>query len=227
MDPRLLGIAAAGVGAGVAGGLLYQVFSMRATLGGRVITHGPRNRPAVALVFDRSPSRHTEALCTRLHELAAPAAFFLEGRRILAHPAAMKALRGFEIGVQGASQAPLIFRRRRTLRRLLGPVVHRVAETLRRPPRFLMPPRGWKDWRLCEEARGMGLVVLNPSLRVTTPADASARGLRRVRPGDILALAGDGADGTRMEHLLETLVTGLRHRGLEIWGLNALLARDY
>lgn len=229
---RLLWLAAAG-GAGLAALGTYQVFCPRASLFGQVVTHGPRHVSAVSLIFDRSPSGNTETVCSRLHELQAPATFFVEGERALSNPRGLRALRPFDLGIHGQEYAPLIFRKQITLRHLLQPTLSLTSDLKGHPPRFLLPPFGWKDVQLCRTGRALGLTLINPSMKLCSrkgepPSAAVARLLRRVQPGDIVLLPGGAPKKTASEcfptpDLLGRLVDGLRERGLSPWGLSALL----
>lgn len=228
----LKGLALLG-GAGALAVGTYEIFCPRATLWGRVLTHGPRSVPAIGLVFDRNPNPLTGAVCMRLHELEVPATFFIEGQRARSNPRALRSMQSFEIGIHGEAYRPLTFRTEIDLRRTLKPCLTLAGDLQDRAARFLMPPRAWKDIRLVKVARELGLTVVNPHIKlrwregvhISTRVE---RLLKRVSPGDIILITSDPLrppPEPGFLELLTLLVTGLRDRGLSVWGLSPLLRR--
>jgi len=218
----LLSLAA---GATIAAAASYEVFCPRATLFGRVVTHGPRNRHAVAILFDRSPNPSTEDVCRRLHELGASATFFLEGNRARRHQTASRAMKSFEIGIHGMHYRPLALRSEKTVRKEIQQACLAARELQDRRISFLLPPHGWKDLRLTSVARELGLTVVNPSCTIR-PGEAVTEGLLdRIRPGHLCLVPwrADLPSSVPVVNALTDLVTGLRARGLAPWGLSALL----
>ncbi len=219
-------------GAGVLATGAYEVFSPKATLWGRVLTHGPRSVSAVGLVFDRCPNSMTEAICRHLHELEAPVTFFIEAKRARRNPRSLRPLRAFEVGVHGEDYSALIFRNRGELRQKLRPCLTIAGDLQGRKARFLMPPHGWKDLRLVKVARELGLSVVNPSLELRWSRDVSYSDsvrhlLRRTGPGDIILVENDPIRSPPLSSfigLLTMLITGIRDKGLKIWGLSPLVS---
>ena len=220
-------------GAGVLAAGAYEIFCPRATLCGRVLTHGPRNVRAISLVFDRSPNPLTGAICKRLHELEVPAAFFIEGKRARSNPRAMRLLQSFEIGIHGETYRSHIFQNKIELRRMLKPCLTLAGDIQGRDACFLMPPYGWKDLRLVRTARNLGLFVVNPSLKLRWREGvlfniSVERILTHVGPGDIILVKNDPLKSPPEPlfiELLTLLVIGLKDKGLRIWGLSPLLRR--
>jgi len=224
-------ILAGGAGALAAGA--YEIFCPKATLWGRVLTHGSINVPAISLVFDRSPNPLTEPICKRLHELEIPATFFIEGKRARSNPSAMRSLQSFEIGIHGEIYRSLIFQNKIELRHMLKPCLTLAGDIQGRDACFLMPPHGWKDLRLVRMARELGLFVVNPSIKLRwrdgVLFNASVeRILTHVGPGDIILVKNDplrSPPEPLFIELLTLLVIGLKDKGLRIWGLSPLLRR--
>jgi peptidoglycan/xylan/chitin deacetylase (PgdA/CDA1 family) len=220
-------------GLGVLATGTYEVFSSRATLWGRVLTHGPRTISAVGLVFDRCPNSMTGAICRHLHELEAPATFFIEAKRARRNPRALRPLQAFEIGIHGEDYSALIFQGRWGLRQGLRPCLTIARDIQGRDSRFLMPPHGWKDLRLVKVAKELGLYVVNPSIELRWSKkvpyiDSVLHLLRQVGPGDIILIENDPLRSPPLDsfiELLTMLTTGLRDRGFKIWGLSPLLGR--
>ena len=224
-------ILAGGAGALAAGA--YEIFCLRATLWGRVLTHGSRNVPAISLVFDRSPNPLTEPICKRLHELEIPATFFIEGKRARSNPRAMRLLQSFEIGIHGETYRSLIFQNKIELRHMLKPCLTLAGDIRGRDACFLMPPHGWKDFQLVRMARELGLFVVNPSIKLRWREGvlfntSVERILTHVGPGDIILVKNDplrSPPEPLFIELLTLLVIGLKDKGLRIWGLSPLLRR--
>ena len=224
-------ILAGGAGALAAGA--YEIFCPRATLWGRVLTHGSRNVPAISLVFDRSPNPLTEPICKRLHELEIPATFFIEGKRARSNPRAMRSLQSFEIGIHGEIYRSLILQNKIELRHMLKPCLTLAGDIQGRDACFLMPPHGWKDLRLVRTARELGLFVVNPSIKLRWREGvllntSVERILSHVSPGDIILVKNDllrSPPEPLFIELLTLLVIGLKDKGLRIWGLSPLLRR--
>ncbi|MBW1671242.1 MAG: polysaccharide deacetylase family protein [Deltaproteobacteria bacterium] len=218
-----------GTGALTAGA--YEIFCSRATLWGRVLTHGSRNVPAISLVFDQSPNPLTEPICKRLHELEIPATFFIEGEKAKSNPRAMRSLQSFEIGIHGETYRSLIFQNKMELRHMLKPCLTLANDIQGRDACFLMPPHGWKDLRLIRTARELGLFVVNPSLKLSWREGvlfntSVERILTYVGPGDIILVKNDplrSPPEPLFIELLTLLIIGLKDKGLRIWGLSPLL----
>lgn len=219
-------LAAAGLGLVAAS---YEVFCPRATFLGRVSVRGPAGVHAVALAFPRSPDLFTEEVCRTLHELEVPGNFFIVGERARANPRATRAMRPFEIGVHAEVYAPLVFKSSSTIRALVRPAAELASQIQNRPAAFLMPPFGWKGPGLLAAASSMGLRVINPTRRLELGGHMPARPaidtvLSRISPGEILLLSlKHGLERQDVLEPLSHLVSGLRSKGLGVWGLRALL----
>jgi peptidoglycan/xylan/chitin deacetylase (PgdA/CDA1 family) len=224
-------------GAGAVAGAAYEIFCPRAQFFGRVITHGPRRNRAVGIVFDQSPNQATAAVCRRLHELSAPATFFIEGKRARAFPRLTGPMQAFETGIHGEGYSPLIFKREPDIRRSLRPAQILARELQNKGARYFMPPYGFKDLRLIRVANELGLTVINPAITLKIrPAlsgqdpsglisDAVTRLLYKVRPGDIILIPWDRRQSMAefMPEILAELIHGLKTIGLSSWGLKALI----
>jgi peptidoglycan/xylan/chitin deacetylase (PgdA/CDA1 family) len=220
-------------GAGALAAGAYEIFCPKATLWGKVLTHGSKNVSAISLVFDQSPNPLTEPICKRLHELEIPAAFFIEGKRVRNNPRATRSMQSFEIGIHGETYRSLIFQNKIELRHMLKPCLTLASDIQGRASCFLMPPYGWKDLRLVRMARELGLFVVNPSLKLrwckgvlfSTSVESI---LTHAGPGDIILVKNDplrSPPEPLFIELLTLLIIGLKDKGLRIWGLSPLLRR--
>lgn len=218
-------------GTGALATCAYEIFCSRATLWGRVLTHGSRHVPAISLVFDQSPNPLTETICKRLHELEIPATFFIEEKKARSNPRSMRTLQSFEIGIHGETYGSLVFKSRIELRHILNPCVTLASDIQGRDACFLMPPYGWKDLQLIRTARELGLFVVNPSLKLRWRkgvlfSTSVEHILMQVRPGDIILVQNHPLRSPPehlFDELLTLLVTGIKDKGLRIWGLSPLL----
>ena len=224
------------LGAGIAGFLsfyAYETFCPKASLFGRVITHGERSTQAVSLIFEKAPNEATSQLSALLHELETPATFFLEGVRAREYKKELKQLRTFELGVQAEKYKPLIFRKRLSLIRLIAPTIYLIEDLQRRRPSFFLPPYGWKDPFLIKTASRLGLITLSPYIRkkrLTKEVDIKKQAIEiadKVDAGDIILVNSDPISfSTSVDNLLEFvyyLVKSIRATGLSFWGLSPLL----
>lgn len=217
-------------GTGLVTFALYETLCPQATMFGRVINHGKRTRPAVSLVFDRTPNENTRQIASILRRSGTPATFFLEGRLTRANTKAVMPLLGFELGIHGEDYSPLLLKNRTELRKHILPTLHLANDLQGHRTRFLMPPMGFKGVGLLNTADELGLIVINPSISfeipftVNTTDQQKSRLLRRIRPGDILLCRTDKATPNDIEKHLPHIIKGIHEKGLSIWGLQALLS---
>lgn len=213
-------------GAGIAATASYEIFCPKATLWGRVIIRGERSHPAVSIVFDKSPNSSTEAISKKLHELHSPATFFIEERRARIYERALKALRPFELGIHGERYNPLIFKKKQDILHLIEPSFYRASDIQGRKVSYLMPPYGWKNFRLISAAGMLGLRVINPTHKLALGAPVTEYFINRIQPGDIILLSWKNgpSETDKILSQLETLMDGIKKKGLSIWGLSALLS---
>jgi peptidoglycan/xylan/chitin deacetylase (PgdA/CDA1 family)/uncharacterized membrane protein len=199
-----------------------------------VVLHGSRARPEVALTFDDGPDPRTWA--TLLELLAAegvPATFFVVGRRVAAHPEALRAIlaAGHEVG--NHSQSHDVFLAARPGARIRREVLacQEVLAGLGVRPRAFRPPVGITSPPMARALEALGLRCVAFSCRPLDFGnrrldDMAERVLRRVRPGDIILLhdalpAAVPVETWRGE--LVRILAGLRERGLRVVPLSALL----
>ncbi|MEZ0328818.1 MAG: polysaccharide deacetylase family protein [Dissulfuribacterales bacterium] len=217
-------------GTGLTAFALYETLCPQATLFGRIVNHGKRNRAAVSLVFDKAPHENTRQIASILRRAGAPATFFLEGRRTRSNTRAVMPLLGFELGIHGEDYSPLLLKNRTELRKRILPTLHLTNDLQGHRTRFLMPPMGFKGIGLLNTADELGLVVINPSVSFKIPSamDSAARHkvsvlLRRIRPGDIVLCRAEGATPDDIAEYLPGILDGIKEKGLSVWGLRALL----
>ncbi len=203
------------------------------------ISHGPRDRPQVALTFDDGPDPLvTPTVLDALKEAGARATFFVIGRHLEKHrEIGVRALQdGHELGNHSwmhsyfqnfygnGQQRSDVERSTRLIQELTGS----AAEPLYRPPVGLKSPA------LARVAHRRKLKVIAWSLHsrdtfARDPAATAASVLSRVAPGDIV-LMHDGHERDANHRKLAAaalpqILRGLRERGLSCVTVSELLRR--
>ncbi len=201
------------------------------------ISHGPRDRPCVALTFDDGPDPQvTPSILESLAHCGARATFFVIGRHLEKHrDIAIRALReGHELGnhswmhsyfqnfYRTGHQHLDVDRGTRLIQELSGS----TAEPLYRPPVGLKSPA------LARVAHVRKLRVVAWSLHsrdtlARDPDATAARVLSRIMPGDIVLMHdGHERDGRHRgvaAAALPQILRGLRERGLSCVTVSQLL----
>ena len=201
------------------------------------ISHGPRDRPRVALTFDDGPDAEvTPSILDTLEAAGARATFFVIGRHLEKHRGiAMRALReGHELGnhswmhsyfqnfYRTDQQQSDVERSTRLIQELSGS----DAEPLYRPPVGLKSPP------LARVAHARQLTVVAWSLHsrdtlARDPDAVAARVLSRIAPGDIVLMHDGHERDDKHRHLaaaaLPLILRGLCERGLSCVTVSELL----
>ena len=201
------------------------------------ISHGPRNRPQVALTFDDGPDPQvTPTILDALKDAGARATFFVIGRHLEKHrDIGLRALHEVnEIGnhswmhsyfqnfYSNARQRSDIERSTRLIQELSGS----DAQPLYRPPVGLKSPALAR----VAHRRQMKVIAWSLHSRDTFASDAAATAasvLARIAPGDIVLMH----DGHESDHkhrnlaaaALPQILRGLRERGLSCVTVSELL----
>jgi peptidoglycan/xylan/chitin deacetylase (PgdA/CDA1 family) len=204
------------------------------------ISHGPRDRPRVALTFDDGPDPEvTPAILDTLDAAGARATFFVSGRHLQRHrPIAARALRaGHELGnhswmhsyfqnfYRTDQQQSDLERSARLIQELSGSDV----EPLYRPPIGLKSP----PLASVAHARKLKVIAWSLHSRDTLSRDAdatAARVLSRIKPGDIVLMHDgherDGKHRRLAAAALPLILRGLRARGLASVTVSELLGNE-
>jgi peptidoglycan/xylan/chitin deacetylase (PgdA/CDA1 family) len=201
------------------------------------ISHGPRDRPQVALTFDDGPDPEvTPSILDALERAGARATFFVIGRHLEKHrDIGTRTLReGHELGNHSWMHSYLqnfyrtdqqqsdVERSTRLIQELSGS----DAEPLYRPPVGLKSPP------LARVAHARKLKVIAWSLHsrdtlARDPAATAARVLSRITPGDIVLMHDgherEGVHRRVAEAALPLILRGLRERGLTSVTVSELL----
>jgi peptidoglycan/xylan/chitin deacetylase (PgdA/CDA1 family) len=225
-------------GAGLAATLLLGVWiganSPSASWFGPMISHGPRDRPEVAITFDDGPNADaTLAIAHILDAYGAKGAFFSVGKAVVARPDITRALLTDGQLVANHSylhdsvrwldpRYPELTRAQRAIRAETG-----VCPTFYRPPHGQHTP--FMAYAVhANRMRMIGWDVSVGDWATSNPRTIADRVLRKVRPGSIIDLH-DGLDGKVnvdrrvLVQALPLILDGLRARGLQVVRLDRLL----
>ena len=202
-----------------------------------IVSSGKRGERGVALTFDDGPDPETTPrLLDLLDRHGVCATFFVTGERAARHPGIVRDIlsRGHSIGNHSFSHMPLLMLKgMRTLRREV-----KAAQTaLGRfgiVPLAFRPPVGVTNPHLWRVLLEQGMYCVNFSCRAADlgnllVAGLSSRVLRKVSPGDIVALHDVAPPRASAERLLgefESLIRGLKGKGLEIVPLARLIGKE-
>ncbi|HXG43027.1 MAG TPA: polysaccharide deacetylase family protein [Dehalococcoidia bacterium] len=213
----------------------YEAITPSSQLYGRMVVHGPRDRPVVALTFDDGPNGEwTLAVAGLLEERGVRGTFFVVGENVDADPRTLRQLveRGHLVGNHSYHH------RKRDA--LLDPsyaevaraeaAIHRAAGVC---PALFRPPNGFHTpWQLRAVARH-GLVAVTWDVQPSDwkgppPQELARRVVEAARPGSIVLLhdgldTRQGVDRSRLLAALPAIVDGLLARGFRLVRLDELL----
>ena len=202
-----------------------------------VIHRGGGDRRAAALTFDDGPDpRATPRLLDLLARRAAPAMFFVVGRRVEAAPDLVREIlaRGHTVGNHSYRHDPFLMLRSRE--RLRDEIVRTqaVLSDLGVRPRVFRPPVGVTNSRLPAVLGELDLACVTFSCRAGDFGNRRIGGLARrilgkVRPGAIVLLhdvapAGAGGIDAWLEEV-EAILVGLEAQGYRVLPLAELIGR--
>lgn len=202
-----------------------------------IVSRGKRGERGVALTFDDGPDPEvTPRLLDLLDRHGICATFFVTGERAARHPDIIRAIlsRGHAIGNHSFSHMPLLMLKgMRTLRREVK-AAQSVLGMFGIVPLAFRPPVGITNPHLWRVLLEQGMYCVNFSCRAgdmgnLRVAGLAARVLRKVSPGDIVALHDVAPPRTSAELLLgefDLLIHGLKEKGRAIVPLARLIGKE-
>lgn len=220
-----------------AGALAAVVFDVNSTFWAPTLWKANRRTNEVALTFDDGPDpEFTPRVLAVLAEKNVPAAFFVVGRRVDAHPDIVAAIdrAGHMVGAHSYSH-DLAFHTRlhRGLRHDLTACNASIERAIGRAPRLFRSPQGFKNPALGDVLYEMGMTAIGWQVRgldaVERDSDKIVGRILRGASGGGVILLHDGAGllGTsgRQPTLdaLPRVIDALRAAGLEFARLDTLL----
>ncbi|HEX2055743.1 MAG TPA: polysaccharide deacetylase family protein [Nitrospiraceae bacterium] len=204
---------------------------------GEVVKAGPGACPAVALTYDLCPVRTPPGLDAELIEFLAtreiPATFFMSGKWMTRHDAAVKqllAVPSFEVGTHGYVHAHLPVHDIEFQMREIAEPVALLKSRYGHDAKLFRPPYGEFNDATLEAVKSLGLRFIMWSIESGDPdptlsADAIlARIKKRLKPGSIIVLHANGK-GYHTKQVTEDLITTvLPARGLRPMTISDLLS---
>ena len=203
----------------------------------KIVSSGKPGERGVALTFDDGPDPAiTPLLLDLLDRHGVRATFFVTGAKAARHPGIVRGIlsRGHSLGNHSFSHLPwLMLKGMRTLRREVK-AAQSVLGLFGVVPLAFRPPVGITNPHLCRVLLELGMFCVNFSCRAgdmgnLRVASLAARVLKRVSPGDIVALhdvAPPRAPAALLLDEFDALIRGLKTRGLQIVPLARLIGRE-
>jgi peptidoglycan/xylan/chitin deacetylase (PgdA/CDA1 family) len=194
------------------------------------VTHGPRDRPRVALTFDDGPGKVTGAVLEVLARHGARATFNVLGERVPTRRDLLVRIldEGHEVGSHARHHHPLAGHALDAFRQLgyTNRAIRRIAGVV---PRVFRAPYGSVSRGVVLAARLHGLTTVgwdvDPRDYETPGASTIAdRVLRGVRPGSIVLLHDDRRALAQTAVALEAILAELARRELVAVTVSELLA---
>ena len=202
----------------------------------QVVRSGPPSCPGVALTFDLCPVRneagYDDALIEYLTQHRIPATFFLSGKWIAKHDAAVQHLLNiayFEIGTHGQVHAHLPLQTAAEQREEIRRPVARLQNQYAHKATLFRPPYGEYDDLTVGVVKALGLRFIqwsiesgDPDPRLTTDQIVGKLS-RTTKPGSIIVFHANGK-GRQTRQVIERLTEDvLRQKGLQPMTVSELL----
>jgi peptidoglycan/xylan/chitin deacetylase (PgdA/CDA1 family)/SAM-dependent methyltransferase len=201
-----------------------------------IVNSGKRGEKGVAQKLNDGPEPEvTPRLLDLLDRHAVKATFFVTGEKASRHPGILREIlsRGHTVGNHSFSHMPFLMMKRRSV---LKGEVEKTQSALRQfgvVPLAFRPPAGITNGYLGPVLLELGMYCVNFSCRAVDfgnrrIARLSEKILRRVSPGDIVALHDVFPRGETVERLLgefDAVILGMKGKGLEIVPLDRLIGR--
>ncbi len=237
LDGALAFAAAAGIVIIGSAILMAFVLHPNASLWTKTLSRGRPETNAVSLTFDDGPDPSSTLEVARvLADHGVPAAFFVVGERVEAHPEIVRELHdaGHLVCNHTHTHAvALHFSLWSTARRELKACNAAIAAVLGKEPTLFRSPQGIKNPALGDVVDELGLTAVGWDVRgldsMSGDADAiERRVLRGARPGSVIMLhdgtgLGGRADRSATIEALPRIIETLRARGLRFVRLDELL----
>ena len=202
---------------------------------GDLVSHGPSDRPQVALTLDDGPTgRYTLDILETLSAKGAVATFYLTGREMADQPALTTAIvgAGHEVGNHSYSHHRMVLMSPAAIKQEIEDTNHLIRQAGFDGPITFRPPHGKKLFVLPWVLRDMGITTVMWSLEpedkptpTTDPAIIADRVVQGAENGSIILLHAmySSRDGTRQA--LPDIIDGLRDRGFDLVTVSELMAQ--
>ena len=186
------------------------------------------DEPIVALTFDDGPDPvATPAILDELKKHGATATFFVIGGRIPGNEAILRRMvdEGHELGNHGMREEPAIELSPEAFEATVdsAQVVLATFDTTR----WYRPGSGFFDGPMLQAVNERGLKMVVGSVYpfdtvIESPEFAASFILRNIRPGSVVVLHENGANGERAVQTLRIILPELRKRGYRVGSLSSV-----
>lgn len=199
---------------------------------GDMVVRIETDAPLVALTFDDGPSsNHTAEILDILAAHDVLATFFVTGREAEENPDQLRALitAGHDIGNHSFSHRRMVLMSPQTVRDELARTDSAIRAAGYQGPITFRPPYGKRlvvlPWILAQEDRLTAMWDVDPgSTPGATAATIAENAVEAARPGSIILLHAMYDSRTPTRNALDSIIAGLRAKGLEPVPLSELLA---
>lgn len=199
---------------------------------GDMVVRIETDAPLVALTFDDGPSsNHTAEILDILAAHDVLATFFVTGREAEENPDQLRALitAGHDIGNHSFSHRRMVLMSPQTVRDELARTDSAIRAAGYQGPITFRPPYGKRlvvlPWILAQEDRLTVMWDVDPgSTPGATAATIAENAVEAARPGSIILLHAMYDSRTPTRNALDSIIAGLRAKGLEPVPLSELLA---
>jgi peptidoglycan-N-acetylglucosamine deacetylase len=194
------------------------------SLSGKILWHGNRDLPEVALTFDDGPSsRYTPKYLDILKKYKVPATFFLIGRFVEKNPdlVSREAAEGYTIGNHTYSHADGKITDMNKIKWEISKTTSLIENITHKKERFFRPPFGYENWRFLGEAELMDYKVILWTLDVADwdPTRTSSFMVNKILStttnGTIILLHDGGLSREADIVALPQIIKGLRKKGFK------------
>ena len=197
----------------------------------KAIHHGPCHVREVCLTFDDGPAKHTDAILDVLWAEGVPAAFFLIGKNVKAHPELVRRMvdDGHTVGNHSMEHGfHFDWKSAKGMFQEMMDCNLAIAEASGVRPRFFRPPYGVTNPNLARAVALSGIDAIGWSLRsfdtkAKSPQALLDKLLRQLKGGDIILLH-DSVTATA--EILTTFIQEARARGFIFVALPDLIDRE-
>jgi len=220
----------------VAGATVYYsitIVSERSPLTGRLLWHGNRRLPEIALTFDDGPnSKSTPKVLDILKRYNVKATFFVLGKYVEKNKdiIAREALEGHDIGNHTFNHAKGSLVDQDKINRELAKTSDLIRKYSGKESNLFRPPFGYENWRFLYEAELLDYAVILWSLDVgdwdqkKSSKEMIAKIMKRSKNGTIILLHDGGTSREAVIEALPKVIKGLRAKGFKFVTIDEMIA---
>ncbi len=207
-------------------------------LEGKIIWHGNKSLPYIALTFDDSPNpESTPKILDILKKYNTKATFFVLGKFAEKNPEVLKriAKEGHEIGNHTYSHASGYLVDENKIKAELNKTSNIVKRATGKRTILFRPPFGFENWRFLKIAENLGYKIILWTFDVgdwnlsadrqnkVSAEEIENRILKNVEGGSIILLHDGGKDREELVKALPKIIERLRKRGFKFLKVSDLL----